>query len=427
LMDAGADVNHIAKFNGYAPIHWAASSEQGDPALVNLLLKRGANPDLGGGLEVEAFMDVPQMPLMLARRRGDTPIVSALIKGGATKETADLLPEIAPAGRWLSETPGTDAIRGAIGQAMPLLQSTAIDSKKAFVNHESRQDCTSFHQQYLPLAAVGAAKKSRVPVDAGAERQLVDMIRGGETKGTEIDWQALFHPDPAQTKGYTLFGYGNDEVPADELTDAAVFNLAVLQLADGRWLNNLPRPPLQTGDVGATALAIHALQRYPLPGRKAELAQRVERARRWLGSMKPTDTDSRIYQLLGLAWAGESAEKLKPLARAIMAEQRADGGWAQLPGLGTDAYATGQAVYALRVGAGLPASQPEIQRAVRYLLQTQLADGTWYVRRRAYPFQPTMKSGFPHGRDSWISAAGTSWAVLALGACNPTELAARNQ
>ena len=25
-----------------------------------------------------------------------------------------------------------------------------------------------------------------------------------------------------------------------------------------------------------------------------------------------------------------------------------------------------------------------------------------------------MDSGFPHGRDGWISAAGTSWAVMAL-------------
>jgi Planctomycete cytochrome C len=36
------------------------------------------------------------------------------------------------------------------------------------------------------------------------------------------------------------------------------------------------------------------------------------------------------------------------------------------------------------------------------------------VARRAFPFQPTMNSGFPHHRDSWISAAATSWAVLAL-------------
>jgi Planctomycete cytochrome C len=51
---------------------------------------------------------------------------------------------------------------------------------------------------------------------------------------------------------------------------------------------------------------------------------------------------------------------------------------------------------------------------LRFLLATQEDDGTWHVARRAFPFQPTMNSGFPHHRDSWISAAATSWAVLAL-------------
>src|SRR5262249_46204904 len=51
---------------------------------------------------------------------------------------------------------------------------------------------------------------------------------------------------------------------------------------------------------------------------------------------------------------------------------------------------------------------------LRFLLGTQYDDGSWHVVSRAYPFQPTMDSGFPHGRDSWISAAGTSWAVLAM-------------
>jgi uncharacterized membrane protein len=55
-----------------------------------------------------------------------------------------------------------------------------------------------------------------------------------------------------------------------------------------------------------------------------------------------------------------------------------------------------------------------VRRGVDFLLRTQLADGTWHVRTRAHPFQPPMDSGFPHGRDGWISAAGTSWAVMAL-------------
>ena len=64
--------------------------------------------------------------------------------------------------------------------------------------------------------------------------------------------------------------------------------------------------------------------------------------------------------------------------------------------------------------AGLQNSPPVIERGARYLLSSQLEDGTWHVRRRAFPFQPTMHSGFPHGRDSWISATATSWAVMAL-------------
>jgi hypothetical protein len=89
--------------------------------------------------------------------------------------------------------------------------------------------------------------------------------------------------------------------------------------------------------------------------------------------------------------------------------------------LNSDAYATGQAVYALRVAAGLSNANPAVDRGRRYLLTTQLADGTWHVQRRAFPFQPTMDSGFPHGKDSWISAAGTSWAVMALSLPEKTE------
>src|SRR5262249_3479136 len=143
--------------------------------------------------------------------------------------------------------------------------------------------------------------------------------------------------------------------------------------------------------------------RYAVPGRKAEFAKQIERARRWLWTAQPQNNEGRVYQILGLAWAGEPARKLQPMAQALLAEQRGDGGWAQLPGLQSDAYATGQAIYALRVGADLTPPHLAIDRAQRFLLKTQLEDGTWYVHRRTFPFQPTMNSGFPHGRDSWIS------------------------
>ena len=78
-----------------------------------------------------------------------------------------------------------------------------------------------------------------------------------------------------------------------------------------------------------------------------------------------------------------------------------------------DAYASGQALYALRV-AGEGASSDAYWRGVHYLLRAQLEDTTWYMRSRAIGFQPYFDAGFPHGRDQFISAAATAWAVMAL-------------
>ena len=75
----------------------------------------------------------------------------------------------------------------------------------------------------------------------------------------------------------------------------------------------------------------------------------------------------------------------------------------------------------------MAATHPAIERGRRFLLTTQLEDGTWYVRHRAFPFQPTMKIGFPHGRDSWLSAAATSWAVIALSPPDDIKALALNQ
>jgi hypothetical protein len=107
-------------------------------------------------------------------------------------------------------------------------------------------------------------------------------------------------------------------------------------------------------------------------------------------------------------------------------EQRADGGWAQLASLESDAYATGLSLYALSTATCT--ETPEFRRGLAYLLGTQASDGTWHVQARAYPFQPTMRSGYPYSRDSWISASGASWAVIAISTAlqdRPVQVTAR--
>src|SRR4029434_10904800 len=97
----------------------------------------------------------------------------------------------------------------------------------------------------------------------------------------------------------------------------------------------------------------------------------------------------------------------------LLSVQRGDGGWAQLDTLPSDAYATGQALYALDVAGRLSGQVHE--KGVRFFLDTQVADGSWHVRSRSYPVQSNyFDTGFPHGRDQWISAAATSWACIGL-------------
>lgn len=82
--------------------------------------------------------------------------------------------------------------------------------------------------------------------------------------------------------------------------------------------------------------------------------------------------------------------------------------------LGPDAYATGEALYALNIAGRIPATNPVFANGVKYLLKTQAADGSWHVKSRSIWLQPYFDSGFPYQHDQWISAAGASWAAIAL-------------
>jgi squalene cyclase len=130
--------------------------------------------------------------------------------------------------------------------------------------------------------------------------------------------------------------------------------------------------------------------------------------------VQPKTNEDRVFQLLGLAWAGGHHDAVRQAARDLLARQRADGGWGQHASLASDAYATGQAHVALKETGTLAVTDPAYQRGVVFLLSTQLEDGSWPVKSRSIAFQPYFESGFPHGYDQWISAAATNWASMAL-------------
>jgi hypothetical protein len=214
--------------------------------------------------------------------------------------------------------------------------------------------------------------------------------------------------------GYGLLGFAALGYVPDDTTEAMVWYLAKIQQSDGHWVPGMLRPPLGGAEIVATVLAMRSLQLYQLEGQAAEMTERISRARNWLVTAKPRIHQERVFRLLGLAWAGMSTSELADAVAELSKEQRADGGWAQLPGLKSDAWATGQTLVALRIAGGIPTSDPAYQRGIMFLLRTQFDDGSWYVRHRTWPFQTHFESEFPHGRDQWVSAPATAWATMAL-------------
>jgi hypothetical protein len=171
---------------------------------------------------------------------------------------------------------------------------------------------------------------------------------------------------------------------------------------------------------------MRALQLYAPKTDKAAYDRSIELAAAWMAKVRPLNNDDRGWRLLGLAWAGKDKDATAQAMRELLAAQRADGGWGDIGPMESSAYATGKALYALQA-AGLAVSDAAYGRGLRYLLNTQQEDGSWYVRTRALAFQPYFDAGFPHGFDQWISAAGTNWATMALTLASPAQTALASQ
>jgi len=404
LIGKGADLHFKSPWGHQTPpMVFSGYSEQGDPAIARLLLGRGA--------DVNEANETGATALTFAMKSGPhSKLVAFLEQSGArvppsTRSPKELSARLMPDGV---------PVRERAQRAIDLLQraSTGFINNR-FVRDEAK--CVSCHHEYLPAVAFAL----------GAERGLhVDEAALGHQLAAQLEmWRPLVEsaremedpiPDSPVQLGYGLMGLHAVGYAPDAMTEAFVRYLVNGQSPDGSWHWTDLRPPLEGGRFSVTAWAIRAVQLYPLPYSDDETRACLSRARRWLWKSEVKTFGDQVSQLMGLAWAGESSWRLRRLAASVLEKQRPDGGWAQLDGLESDAWATGEALFALHEAGRISVGDTAYARAVRFLLQTQYEDGSWWVRSRTWPFQPHFDSGFPHGNDQWISAGGTAWATMAL-------------
>jgi ankyrin repeat protein len=421
LLDAGADPNGGPFLGGVKVPVLGLAAFRGSPEAVRTLIEHGADPNrpdtkrrtplmmaacravpdttlvrflVDKSADINARDETGRTALDWALTRGETEVAGILRAAGGKA-----LVQQSPAPRTPEHPRG---VRVAIRAALDLLVPSSVASFE-------RWQCVTCHHQSLPAIAVKVAR------DHG---MLMHDAVGGYNENATVAGAQSTVEDRMLGRGiinaYEMLAFAERKTPANLVTDAMAHQIALAQQADGSWRElELLRPPLDSGTIPATALGVQALATYAPPVMRDESAGRIARARNYLLLATPLDTQDEAFKLLGLVWSAAPAAAISLQRQHLLKLQRDGGGWAQLPGLAPDAFATGEVLYALHA-SGLAPESGAYKKGVAYLLRTQLEDGTWLVRSRAFGFQPYSETGFPHGRDQFISAAATSWAAIAL-------------
>jgi hypothetical protein len=271
--------------------------------------------------------------------------------------------------------------------------------------------CASCHHLPMMIWSLREAGATGFAIDEKAFAKALawafDPKRDGDTFSTSKEAGGDYVREAAALLALSAAGTGQAP-PA--WSAKMIANAISSQDATGSWTQfpRNTRPPISPGagtDLTlfvATALAVQpSLKTDPTAGTA------LEKALQWVASQPPND-ETQPHALRLLLDFTLSRPPNQPSIAWLRDRQQADGGWSQFPDTPSDAYATGQAVCALRA-ADVPPTDPAIQRALVFLLGTQVADGSWRMTSR-----PTTSSKTGASNLEPITYAATAWAVMAL-------------
>lgn len=389
LLEAGADVN-AKDVRGMTPLMFAVSSEMQDPAIVKLLLARGARR--------EERSEAGETALDWARKFNRRPVI-ALLGGAAVVPVAAVTAK--------QEAPNTAE---SVERAVKLLQHSGAEFFR-------QAGCVACHHPVASAFAAKAARTHGVAIDEAASDEFRKIAATQAQGVAPVVLQLIDPPGATDTVMYLLMGIEAAGIEPNPATDAlATYLFRNYRQSSGWFQGGIARAPMEEGRLHRIAIAVKVLNRYLPPALQDEYKGMVDQLKAQIRREPVVTTDDAAMKVLALIEVGAPEAERKLAARALEARQRADGGWGGNPDMASDAYSTGLAIYAL-AESGRTAEQPAAYgRGAAWLQRTQLADGSWHVKSRAPKFQPYFESGFPHGGDQWISSMGTAWAAAGLAA-----------
>jgi hypothetical protein len=310
--------------------------------------------------------------------------------------------------------------------AGPALQRSdvgpAIDRGLAFLVKDAQEwkkqhNCVSCHHASLVVWSMREAKRRGHTIDEPILAELTKWVAQSGDGKTGVARPASAAKALNAKAVHFALALDTDPAPDKVSQDGMKLLLKTVesdQIENGSWVSwPETRPPIfGTSDESMTALATLAVLPAAAAGDNSAKTVR-DKGVQWLAKTK-TDDDPQSIAMRLVLWRrlGRPAEEWKPLVERIKRRQNADGGWSQAKEMASDAWATGQALYAL-AHAGIGPGEPVIARAHAFLIKTQRGDGSWPMTSRpTKPGGPGSTSLIP------ITSAGTAWAVIGLARSN---------
>jgi len=213
--------------------------------------------------------------------------------------------------------------------------------------------------------------------------------------------------------------YGGQASKESAFVAATRTRIVELQQVDGSWkpggqLGGLGRSPAEATEVTTmwTVLSLSGAQ-------EATVKAGIERALAFIRKAKPGKTHEGLILRALVEKEFGDAELSRTLLKEVLAHQNSDGGWAWLQGGASDAFATGQVLYAASV-SGSTDDDLAIKRAWTYLVETQGKDGSWTVSPSAITSPTTLPDRIKR-LEPIYRYWGTAWATIGLARSLPAK------
>jgi squalene-hopene/tetraprenyl-beta-curcumene cyclase len=299
-------------------------------------------------------------------------------------------------------------VRAVIQRSLPYIE-------KEGVNWMEAKKCDTCHHVTFMTWSLNAAADRGIEVDPAKLAEWNEWardwrsIKGRDNLEGAVEADLLRRPDevPQLLLGRRNWTAKDSANPVDANWPTVYRDhLLESQQADGSWKpgGQLPgqKRPLRETTEATTLWAMIAIQ--SLPDSEAAAAAR-EKAAAWLGT--GTVGQSTDWWAAKLLWEQSrgNLEASQQTQKRLLEAQREDGGWGWLIVEDSDALGTGPAIYAL-LRSGVSRDDATIQRAIKFLSQSQTDDGSWKVRGT----KQNKRNQVEHTSTYW----GTCWAVIGL-------------